>query len=139
MREGGAGRGSIMSWTAKTMRDHQTTVTLISVIAMTLSAVSLGWNVYRDVILKPRVKVRASIRAVVHLGVNNDPPIKLMVTAVNFGPGDVYCQSVLARNARLFRRLTRRVENWFVLHESPQLPQKLTMGQPLNVMIPYKA
>jgi len=61
-----------------------------------------------------------------------------MLTAVNFGPGEVFCQSVLAKNATVWRRLTRRVENWFIVNESPQLPQKLAAGEPLNVLIAYE-
>lgn len=57
---------------------------------------------------------------------------------MNFGPGDVFCQAVVAKNAPVWKRLTRRVEHWFVIQESPKLPQKLEVGQPLDVLIPYQ-
>ena len=76
---------------------------LISVIAIGLSGTSLGWNIYRDVVLKPRVKVKAGVRGLFGLGeVGSRPLMKLLVTAVNFGPGDVFCQAVVAKNAPLF-------------------------------------
>jgi hypothetical protein len=110
----------------------------LSVVAIVLSAISLGWNIYRDVVLKPRIKVSAKVCALMQMGVNTKPPIKLMVTAVNFGPGDVYCQGVIARRSNIWRRFTRRVDNWFIVQESPDLPQKLGVGQSLNVLLPYE-
>jgi hypothetical protein len=112
---------------------------LISLFAVGLSATSLGWNIYRDIILKPRVKVRMSVRGLFAPGLpRQEPLMKILVTAVNFGPSDVFCQSVLAKNASPFRRLTRRVENWFIIQESPQLPQKISVGQQIDILIPYE-
>ncbi len=39
----------------------------ISVFSILIAAFSLGWNIYRDVILKPKVKVAFGIRTFIEL------------------------------------------------------------------------
>jgi hypothetical protein len=38
---------------------------LISGLSVAVASLSLGWNIYRDVLVKPRVNVRMGIRQVV--------------------------------------------------------------------------
>ena len=40
---------------------HENITIAISILAFAVSLFSLGWNVYRDVILKPRFRVRFAI------------------------------------------------------------------------------
>ncbi len=41
---------------------------LISGLSVAVASLSLGWNIYRDVLAKPRVNVRMGIRQVVEDG-----------------------------------------------------------------------
>src|SRR5206468_626278 len=77
---------------------------VLSFFAVLISAFSLGWNVYRDVILKPRLKVRLSwTRLLDTAGPRGSPFLQLSI--VNHGPGDIICGMPMIRNKRWFRRI----------------------------------
>jgi len=71
----------------------------ISVAALIVSVFSLGWNFYRDVILKPRLKVTAAITRVgpTETGWKDF----ITVEAVNFGPGPIICNGILGEKRHL--------------------------------------
>lgn len=80
---------------------------LISVIAVAISAVSLGWNIYRDVIIKPKMKLKLSFANLIN-GLHGDSPGLLtniniirdnntfiILEAVNHGPGKISCRAII--------------------------------------------
>src|SRR5208283_2922760 len=75
---------------------HENLTITISVLAFVVSGVSLGWNIYRDVILKARVRVRFSFSQVVHSAGAPESP-HLGLSAVNLGPGDVTLEMPIIR------------------------------------------
>ena len=66
--------------------------TFIRVIAVGLAALSLGWNIYRDLVSKTsRVKVFGMIALIVSPRENFGPeetPEHIVISAVNHGPED---------------------------------------------------
>ena len=60
---------------------------LISVASVFVAALALGWNIYRDVVLKPRVRVRFHIASI--LGEQGRLGTYLSLSATNHGPGRV--------------------------------------------------
>ncbi|PIS37867.1 MAG: hypothetical protein COT35_03790 [Nitrospirae bacterium CG08_land_8_20_14_0_20_52_24] len=114
---------------------------LISLFSLVVAAFSLGWNIYRDVILKPKLKVGFGVREIFH---ENFPQTltKLIITATNFGPGQINCNMVQCKNAPVWRRILRKVKYAVVIHDyknpmSGQLPSKLNVGEKLDLIFPF--
>jgi hypothetical protein len=84
---------STFHWLAK---NGAALAVIISFGAFLISAFTLGWNIYRDVILKARLKVSFSLSQTVQPG---SPPSKpfLCLSLVNLGPGIVVCDMAYLR------------------------------------------
>ena len=115
---------------------------LVSFVSLGLAATALGWNVYRDVLLKPRVKIALSV-STIH-GETGALGKYVTLTATNHGPGPVQFSMIHGRNAPLWRRLRRRADNYVIIHDyknplSGQLPSRIEVGQPLTLLLPFDA
>jgi hypothetical protein len=64
---------------------------LISGAALAVSLTALFWNVFKELGLRPRVRVTVNVMAFKYDG---HTVTKIVVYAVNFGPGAVYLNSV---------------------------------------------
>ena len=119
----------------------------ISLLAVIISTFSLGWNFYRDVVLKPRLKVSVRISYIVQGNNQKGPYIDL--SAINLGPGVITCDSVhIAKKSKLrfigstiLRILDKENKYAFVVHDysnplSAQLPKKLEVGERMNLLFP---
>lgn len=114
----------------------------ISLLSLMVAAFALGWNVYRDVILKPRLRVRVNISDVV--GNAGRAGTFAVVQGTNFGPGDIGVEMVHGRNAPLWRRLLRCPRNFVVIHDyqnplSGQLPTRLATGEKIDLLFEFNA
>ena len=114
----------------------------ISIFALVISVLSLGWNVYRDVVLKPRLKVKFNLNYIIHPTFPS-PVESLILKATNFGPGVVNCRMIQLRNAPLWRRLIRKVKYAVLVHDfenilSGKLPTKLEVGEAVDLMIRWE-
>jgi hypothetical protein len=115
----------------------------ISVLSFILSGIALGWNVYRDVILKARVKVSVNVVRVVSQGQRvgqGDQFIGIGVT--NHGPGPVRAEMIVGRRTGFWRRLSRRTQHFVILADhtnplNPKLPVKMEVGDSISLMLPY--
>ena len=110
-------------------------------IALVVSAFSLGWNVYRDIILKPRLKVTVDIRSIVTSAGSMGKYINISV--VNFGPGPITLMSIYAQKWSIIRKMKRLPSFAFIMHDyenplSSRLPKKLEMGEQVNLLLPFK-
>ena len=114
------------------MTDYQKLAILISIGAIATSFLALGWNIYRDIILKPRLKVRLQISFIMHGEYQS--PSKISIEATNFGPNKIRCSAIHAKNATLWKRVFRKVEYAFIVHDyddpySTKLPCVLDVGE----------
>lgn len=101
---------------------------IISIISVAIALFALGWNVYRDVILKPRLKVKFSVGVIVH-PIQGASPEKLDVTATNFGPGKISLRGLRLKN----KKFLRTAKYAFLMHAytdqfSAQFPCDLDVG-----------
>jgi hypothetical protein len=120
---------------------NQNIAIIVSIASAIVASISLGWNIYRDIILKARLKVSIAVVNVLKHGEDISPPY-LNLTVTNFGPGVVTVSTVQLRAWSLWRRLTRRTKFAIVMHDytnplSAKLPTKLEVGDKLDLLFPY--
>jgi hypothetical protein len=105
----------------------------ISLAALIVSVFSLGWNFYRDVILKPRLKVTVAITRVGSTERGWEDFIT--VSAVNLGPGPIICNGILGEKKHFLRFWEKRI-SFYAVEDfnnplSTPLPKKLEVGDSL--------
>ena len=110
---------------------------VIAVLALMVSGASILWNIYRDILLKPKLKVRIQVSKIIQYGQKQKGPF-IDITATNHGPGVITCESIFARKRALFRR----VKHWYIISDdtnplSAQLPKRLEVGEKLTLFLPY--
>lgn len=114
---------------------------LISILSLAVAALSLGWNIYRDVILKPKLKIGFGVKEIISPSLA-EHLTKLILTATNFGPGRIKCSMIELRNAPLWRRVLRKTRQAIIIHDyqnpmSAQLPATLEVGDKMDLILPY--
>lgn len=114
---------------------------IIATLALIISGGSIFWNIYRDVLLKPRLKVRIQISGIA--ATIESVPKKSFIdfTVTNHGPGNITCEAIIARKRALFRWLKPRYS--FIMPDytnrlSARLPKKLDIGERITLLLPYE-
>ena len=115
---------------------------VVSIFSALIASSALGWNIYRDVVLKPKVVVSFSLVVILHETLPERPHY-LNVTGTNFGPGSVTLNTIVAREAPFWRRVIRRVRYAFITPDyanqmSERLPKKLEPGDKVNLLLPFE-
>lgn len=116
----------------------------LSIVSLVFAAFALGWNIYRDVILKPRMKVSLAISTLHSQGVSGYTT-HVNITATNFGPGAITAVMVEGRVVPLLiYRLFRKSKYFVVLSDqdnplSVRLPAKMEVGDRINILFPHEA
>jgi hypothetical protein len=59
--------------------------TITSILAITISSLTLGWTIYRDAIRQPKFKVDVGVKKIMQAGREPEGPL-LSVEALNMGP-----------------------------------------------------
>jgi len=101
--------------------------------SLLVAALALGWNIYRDIVLKPRLKVSFGIKGI--LGGPFPKNTKYIVLSItNFGPGSIKCGMIFYKKTSLRLRLLNEVEQGFIVHDytnplSAQLPCRIEIGE----------
>ena len=113
---------------------------VLSLISLIIAAFSLGWNIYRDIILKPRAKVSVSKATLVSEVIT--PQDKLMISAVNFGPGKIRLGIIRFMHRTILARLRRNWTHGVIIHDyknplSGQLPVTLDVGESVDLVFPW--
>ena len=116
----------------------------ISVLSFGTAALSLGWNIYRDIVLKPRVRVTAIIGSIMTAGVKEVGSTNIGISAVNHGPGTTTLSLITLKKTSLFKWLARKQEfaTTFYDYKNPasgKLPCKLGVGEKIVLFFPYNA
>ncbi|MBO0170248.1 hypothetical protein [Vibrio parahaemolyticus] len=84
---------------------------IISIGSAFISLFALGWNVYRDVVLKSRVRGSISLSKVYHSDFKS--PTYISISVVNLGPNTIYLSSIYIAKLSLFRVLGQRIARLF--------------------------
>jgi len=116
------------------------TLTIVfSVISLAFSVFALGWNFYRDVILKPRLQVLIGVQAIV--GQHGVEGTFITLSAVNFGPGVIHLNGIYLKESSVWKRLRRKVKHGFIrdmVRENPSvwtLPCKLEVADKATFLL----
>lgn len=123
------------------MADNNEVVLVVSALSLGLAGLSLGWNIYRDVVLKPRAKV--SIDHVVVAPPHAPRSQQLKISAVNHGPGIIRLNIIRFRHATFWQRIIRSWRHGVLLHDwenplSGQLPTSLEVGEAVDLLFPWQ-
>ena len=110
-------------------------------MSFAIAAFSLGWNVYRDVILKGKLKVNFMLADIVSVG--SSAEARIVLSAVNMGPGTLNLQMIHSKNAPLWRILFRKIQHGIITYDNPidgsRLPTKLDVGDTATFLFDYHA
>jgi hypothetical protein len=116
------------------------TASSLSVLSLVFAAFALGWNVYRDVVLRARVAVSVQVVERVTLGVGVEGTY-LSLDATNLGPGDVIIDLIVGKHRTNRDTLTRKSKHFVFLHgqlpHSDDLPKRLAVGESASMLLPY--
>jgi len=110
---------------------------VISAVSASIALFALGWNIYRDVIAKPRLKAHVSVYDF------RDQDGKIVRTAImlrgtNWGPGEIVVEKTITCTKRFFRKASYGV----VIPDVPGkqadvLPKRLKVSESVQQFFPY--
>jgi len=86
---------------------------IVSVMAIFISSITLGWTIYRDAIRKPKFRVNMAIKTIHQKGRPKEGPL-LFIEALNMGPIPNKISITFAKKSWFKRRLWNR-ENGFAM------------------------
>jgi len=120
--------------------DSNTIAILVSFLSLAIAGASLGWNIYRDVVLKPRAKV--SVTRIVLVPPHAPNSTNLKISAVNHGPGTIRLNIIRFKNATRSQRIRRKWTHGILNHDwenplSGQLPKSLEVGEAIDLLFPW--
>jgi hypothetical protein len=110
---------------------------LISVLSLVVAAVALGWNIYRDVVLKGHLRVGIAVAEAVHTIAGSQGTF-VNITGTNHGPGDLIVNLLHGKRAGL----SRQGEQFIVIQNevnplADALPKRLAVGETVSLLVPY--
>jgi hypothetical protein len=112
----------------------------VSAVALIVSLVTFFWNVFKELGLRPRVRVTMKVMVFKYDG--GETATKILIYAVNFGPGTVYLNSVTLKARWRDRwRGTPKYAGVIVedrtVYGNSDLPARLDVGQQAQFRLPY--
>ena len=107
--------------------DKATLAIIVSSISVGIAGLSLGWNIYRDVVLKPRLKVKFAVRKLFTPGINQMSKF-ISISATNLGTHPTRIEKIRSKKAPELMVLT--VPNL-------EFPKKLEAGEKVEFELPY--
>ena len=113
----------------------------ISLLALLVSFANLGWNIYRELALRARLKVSFSVRQIYHESFP-EPLTKVFLSAINFGPGSIKIGMIVFKQSPLWRKLLRHEKHGVIIWDyteplSGKLPAKLEIGDSIDLLFKY--
>lgn len=110
---------------------------IISAVSVAIAGTALGWNIYRDIVSKPRLRAHIGVYDLLNADGKNIGN-RIFLEGTNHGPGDVVIRSVVAKRNHIRRHHKYFValpENLTVLSDS--LPCKKGVGDSVRVAFPH--
>lgn len=112
----------------------------ISAFSLVMSFITLGWNIYKEFGLKPRLKVIVAVTDIMGEAAPAGKQTKILFKAVNHGPGEITVTGLTLDPSRKQQRETD-VSSYFLVPETSvfatALPVTLKVGEEARVLVPY--
>jgi len=114
----------------------------LSALSLAVSFTALGWNIYKELGLKARIKVAVSVIEMIYAEHREK---RVMFYVVNFGPGAVFVTSLTLKKSWWQRRRSEYKTKFYSLIAEDRtaswdsLPIKLDVGQQGRFVVPYDA
>lgn len=89
---------------------------VISIIALFMSGVGLGWSIYKDFGLRARLKVHFGLKSIHHATFER-PLIRFVLSVTNLGPGKLRITTLRLRDNRWWRRILRKTRYALLIHD----------------------
>lgn len=115
---------------------------IISLVSIAIGGLALGWNIYRDVILKPRLKVTFGVKIITHLAAPEQARF-LVLSVTNHGPGSVNLNMVRIRRTSFWLKILGK-EVYAVIpilsksSYNNKLPRRLEVGDRVDLLLDYE-
>jgi len=116
--------------------------TITSILAITLSSLTLGWTIYRDAIRKPKFKISIGVKKIIQAGREPEGPL-IAVEALNMGPMPNRIGLSFVRKNWIERRVFDRERGSAMIypdyHHRLATPAstRLEVGDQANLFFPY--
>ena len=110
---------------------------VISAVSASIALFALGWNIYRDVIAKPRLKAYVGVYEIRDQG-GKIVRTAIMLRGTNWGPGEMVVEKTIACKKRFLRKRSYGV----VIPDVPGkqtdvLPTRLKVSDSVQQFFPY--
>lgn len=110
----------------------------ISALSLLVGAVALGWNIYRDVILKAKLKVRLGVVEVIATGMGSQGTY-VSIAGTNFGPGEIIVEKVWGTTVPRLKRLFGDRSGFIVINPTHgELPARLAVGESVTLLFQHQ-
>ena len=131
MKRGTAVDPNTVSLGLRKMSKDTIAIFIISV-SILVASLSLGWNIYRDIILKAKLKVRFMVGLITHPNLKK-PLDRLIISATNFGPGKIKCSMIFIKNSSIWKKIFHKTKIAVLIHDytdplSANFPCELDIG-----------
>ncbi|MFH1033699.1 MAG: hypothetical protein V1806_04260 [Pseudomonadota bacterium] len=115
---------------------------IVSSLSMLVASLSLGWNIYRDIILKAKLKVDFS-PVIIAGGPLQGKMERLSISATNHGPGKIKLTGIYLAEKSLLKKATRKTKFAFLIYDymdplSGKLPCELEVGNEVNLFLSFE-
>ena len=111
---------------------------VVSLISICVASLSLGWNIYRDIGLKPRVFVKFGVT---YLDFHEDRK-SLAISVTNLGRISITVNAINIKERSFWRNPLKKTKYGYVQPDkgnsiSDKLPKKLEAGEDAEFLLPY--
>lgn len=109
----------------------------VSFASILVAGFALGWNVYRDILLKPRVQVKYRIMRTT--GGNKKGQDLILITGLNKGPGIIKFAMIHYDKSTTWQRFCRKGEQGIIIYDytnpmSSKLPCRVEVGDEVSLI-----
>jgi len=110
---------------------------VISAVSASIAFFALGWNIYRDVIAKPRLKAYVGVYEIRDQG-GKIVHTAIMIRGTNWGPGEMVVEKTITCKKRLLRKRSYGVVIPGVPgKQTDVLPTRLKVSDSVQQFFPY--
>lgn len=107
--------------------------TILNITSLGIALFALGWNVYKDIIQKPRIKISFGVYDTVSVPNIELQKTMILFNGVNLGPSDIVIKNIMLKYKKREKPYAIVLPNM----EWKKLPQKVSVGDEIQVVTDY--